>query len=163
MTESEIEKKWCVHIVDYFLWTQIIGLDLKNRKKHSSFTLFNLAAKTVTAYLYHKPRLYIQFHDFRYPEWLDEKLNMRCLLLLSSTFRQAVTRQEVHRKIGDRSQFYWKIPDEYDGIGLLVLKKLLAGDRANTAVENQPYVLKFFQWLDVPVICKRSVWKPPTW
>ena len=161
MTESEIKKK-CVNIVNYFLWTQFFGLDIKNRNKHSTCTLFDLSARTITAYIHQKPKLYIELYDLRYPSWPDEKLNIRYLLLLSSTFRQAVTRQEVQFKKNPR-QFYWQIPHECGGIGLHILKKLLAGDRANTSVGKKEYVLDFFQWLDMPVMCKHRVWELRNW
>ena len=151
-----------VFLVNYYLWTTYIGLDIVNPSKHSSLTLFDLCAKSISRYINPDPAESLDIYIRAYSYWPEIEFNYRFLLLLSSTFRTAVKSQEVkweYRSGGQGcwsscNKFHWKIPYEYTLVRKLLLAQVLSGEHGQTCTELQPHILEFFEWLDIPVMCK---------
>ena len=159
---------YSVYLVNFTLWTTYIGLDIVNPSKHSSFTLFDLAARSVKSFIQQKPELCLDIYTNNYTYWPDFDFNIRFLLLLSSTFRDAVSKNEIERDVIKRPvkfywddpyerravKFHWKIPCEYTLMRKLILRDVLGGEYGQTCKELKSHVLEFFEWLDIPIICK---------
>ena len=53
----------------------------------------------------------------------------------------------------------WRVPEIVHSAEIYVLEKLLRGEKVHTNDKYNSKVLKFFQWLGIPIMCEPILYK----